>query len=76
MSHAPMKHPAARRGHGHVCPCSDCVLSRDLRDAQTRVVRDAPTGSLPSQSVSLQELVDNATLTQPCYSVGEDWNDD
>lgn len=63
------------RLHAINCMCSEC--NEDERLRETRVVRDAPTGSLPSQSVSLQELVDNATLTlAPRYSIGEDWNDD
>lgn len=61
--------------HGHVCPCSDCVLDRGMREQH--ITHDAPTGSLPAQSVSLRELVDNATLTlPPRYEIGEDWNDD
>lgn len=57
------------------CRCKEC--SEDHRLAETRVTHDAPTASLPRQSVSLQELVDNATLTlPPRYEIGEDWNDD
>lgn len=42
-----------------------------------KITRAAPTNALDSQSVSLQELVDNATLTLPhTYEIGEDWNDD
>jgi hypothetical protein len=58
--------------HAPDCKCEQCV--EDLR-AQ-RITTDAPTASLPSNSVSLRELVDNATHTQPRYSIGEDWNDD
>lgn len=61
--------------HIHDCRCPAC--SEEARLRETRVVHDAPMGALPAQSVSLRELVDNATLTQPPrYSIGEDWNDD
>lgn len=57
------------------CICSYC--SEDERLRALKIVHDAPTNALTSQSVSLRELVDNATLTQsPRYSIGEDWNDD
>lgn len=71
--------------HGHVCPCSDCVLDRDLRQSQTRVTHDAPTSTLPVQSVSTLEVLQDWQLrelrkTLDCldvnYSIGEDWNDD
>lgn len=65
----------AWRLHPMTCKCDEC--SEDARLRETRITHDAPTGSLPSQSVSLQELVDNAThTTAPRYSIGEDWNDD
>lgn len=61
--------------HAPDCRCSACSEEERLRE--TRVVHDAPMGALPPQSVSLRELVDNATLTTaPRYSIGEDWNDD
>lgn len=61
--------------HGHVCKCSDCVLDREMR--QTRIENTMPVRSLDSATVSLQELVDNATLTlPPRYEIGGDWNDD
>lgn len=61
--------------HAPDCRCADC--SEDERLRETRVTHDAPMGALPSQSVSLRELVDNATITQPPrYTIGEDWNDD
>lgn len=57
------------------CRCREC--SEEARLCETRVTHDAPLNTLPAQSVSLRELVDNATLTQPPrYSIGEDWNDD
>lgn len=61
--------------HTPDCACSAC--SEDARLRETRVVRDPPMGALPAQSVSLHELVDNATVTaMPCYEIGEDWSDD
>lgn len=62
-------------GHPLMCQCPQC--SEDERLRALKITRAAPTASLDSQSVSLQELVDNATLTLPhTYEVGEDWNDD
>lgn len=61
--------------HGHVCPCADCVLDRSMRP--TRIENTMPVRALNSNTVALQELVDNATLTLPrTYEIGEDWNDD
>lgn len=61
--------------HALNCTCRRCSEEHRLRE--TRVVTDAPLNTLPSQSVSLRELVDNATLTlPPRYEIGEDWNDD
>lgn len=70
--------------HGHVCPCADCVLNRELRDSQTRVVHESPSSSLPSQSVSTLEVLQDWQLRELRktldhefdYEVGEDWNDD
>lgn len=66
--------------HGHVCPCSDCVLDRDLRMSQTRVVHEMATSSLPAQSVSTLEVLQDWQLSHLRetldYEVGEDWNDD
>lgn len=84
MSHAPTHHTTPRSAaHGHVCPCSHCVLNRDLRDSQTRVVHESPSSSLPDQSVSALEVLQDwqlrelrKTLDDVDYSVGEDWNDD
>ncbi len=62
-------------GHPLTCRCAEC--SEDERLQALKITHDAPTSTLPTQSVSLRELVDNATLTQsPRYSIGEDWNDD
>jgi hypothetical protein len=62
-------------GHALTCNCPEC--SEHLRLQEQRITRDAPTGSLPSSAVSLQELVDNARVTlPPRYEIGEDWNDD
>ena len=62
-------------GHALDCTCSEC--SEHLRLTEQRISRTMPTGSLPTSEVSLQELVDNATLTlPPRYEIGEDWNDD
>lgn len=60
--------------HGHTCPCSDCVLERDLH--QTHISRVTPNSALPSSIVSLQELVTEPRTPQPVYEIGEDWNDD
>jgi hypothetical protein len=61
--------------HAPDCRCSQC--SEDERLRAQHITHDAPTNALPAQSVSLRELVDNATLTTtPRYSIGEDWNDD
>lgn len=57
------------------CTCSYC--SEDDRLRAQKITTDAPTASLPSNAVSLRELVDNAThTTPPRYSIGEDWSDD
>lgn len=57
------------------CRCDEC--SEDAKLRAQHITHDAPTSALPSQSVSLRELVDNATLTlPPRYEIGEDWNDD
>lgn len=61
-------------GHALLCGCPQC--SEDERLRALKITRAAPTNALDTQSVSLQELVDNATLTPPRYSIGEDWNDD
>lgn len=62
-------------GHPLTCRCTECCEDERLR--ALKITHDAPTRSLDTQSVSLRELVDNATLTTaPRYSIGEDWNDD
>lgn len=61
--------------HPLTCRCPEC--SEDERLRALKLTRGAPTGALDSQTVSLQELVDNATLTlPPRYEIGEDWSDD
>lgn len=62
-------------GHPLTCNCPRC--SEDERLRALKITHDAPTNALDAKSVSLRELVDNATLTQsPRYMIGEDWNDD
>lgn len=62
-------------GHELTCVCPDC--SEVSRMREQRISLDAPTGSLAERSVSLGELVDNATLTNHLrFSIGEDWGDD
>lgn len=62
-------------GHALMCNCPRCTEQDRL--SQQRITHDAPTSALDSKSVSLRELVDNATLTlPPRYDIGEDWNDD
>lgn len=70
-----MNHARTFAGHPLACQCSDC--SEDERLRALKITHDAPTATLDAKSVSLRELVDNAThTTQPRYSIGEDWNDD
>lgn len=63
------------RLHAINCMCNECSEFGRLRE--TRITHDAPINTLPRQSVSLHELVDNAAVT-PCprYTIGEDWSDD
>lgn len=73
MSETPMN----RMPHPPDCVCQRCHEQAFALVPATHITHDAPTGALPAQSVSLRELVDNVTLTQPPrYSIGEDWNDD
>lgn len=62
-------------GHALLCNCPAC--SEQERLSALKITHGSPVASLcDPRSVSLQELVDNATLTQPRYSMGEDWSDD
>lgn len=68
---------SARRFAGHALNCHCIECNEDVRLHAQHITVDAPTNTLPASAVSLQELVDNATVTQsPRYSIGEDWSDD